>query len=193
MALNFARHIHIDLIDSHFAQKDNLIEASFFKPFTPKAFFELHVMTKEPSQYLKSYAEAGFKRFIGHVEYMKDPQEFISHANHLKTEAYLGIDLVTPVEKVLNFGVKHSNLKGITMMTIHAGESGRPFEAESLEKIKYVKTHFPELTIEADGHMDPETIHSCYKAGATEFAVNSFIFNAPSPLDQYKALVKIRA
>jgi len=31
-------------------------------------FLELHMMVEEPIKYLQPFADAGFKRFLGHVE-----------------------------------------------------------------------------------------------------------------------------
>lgn len=190
LALSFADHIHIDLIDSSFGQP-NIIEPDFFKPYTSQAFFELHLMVSNPSQYIKSFAEAGFSSFIGQVEHMDDPQEFISHVLHVKKEPFLGIDSDTSIEEALNFNVGHSGLSGVMIMTVKAGASGRGFEDSSIEKIKHVKQHFPELVIEVDGHIDEETLHMCQDAGAQIFAANSFIFGSNNPAKQYKLLTTL--
>ena len=68
LVLPFAKTIHIDLIDGKFAPHTTFMEPLPFSKYTKNAEFELHMMVEEPINYLKPFAQAGFRRFIGHVE-----------------------------------------------------------------------------------------------------------------------------
>ena len=76
----FASAIHIDIIDGKFTPNITFIDHLPFKKFTSDLFFELHMMVENPIQYLKPFADVGFKRFLGHVEKMPDQEEFVAKA-----------------------------------------------------------------------------------------------------------------
>src|SRR6185437_13544434 len=95
----FANEIHIDLIDGKFANHTTLLDPYHFKKYSDTILFELHMMVDNPLQYLKPWADAGFKRFIGHIENMPDPEEFVAEGQ-LLGEVGLAIDAKTPIEKI---------------------------------------------------------------------------------------------
>ena len=57
------------------------------------------MMVDNPVQYLKPWADAGFKRFIGHIEKMPDIDEFIAQTQ-LVGEVGLAIDAKTPLDNL---------------------------------------------------------------------------------------------
>ena len=70
----FARTVHIDLLDGKFAPNTCFADPAPFKKFSEYFYFELHMMVDDPLQYVQKWADAGFKRFIGHIEKMPDPK-----------------------------------------------------------------------------------------------------------------------
>lgn len=174
-ALSFARTIHIDLIDSTFAQETVLIQPDFFAPFTQRAVFELHMMVKNPLDFVHDYAQVGFKRFIGHVEAEQDIEGFIKTVTNCKSEACLGFDLPTDIEPYKS-ALLHPQLSGVTVLSVKAGKSGQEFRPEALNKIKQIRILNERLIIEADGGINKHTLPLTKEAGATHFAASSFIF-----------------
>ena len=81
--LPFAKAIHIDLIDGKFAPNTTFLDPSPFKKYTKDIPFELHMMVNEPINYLKAWADAGFQRFIGHIEKMSDQAKFVAKGHLL--------------------------------------------------------------------------------------------------------------
>lgn len=185
--------VHIDLIDSSFSQQPNdfVLTPQFFKQYTHHVSFELHMMVREPASFIKSYAECGFKRFIGHVEHMSHKEKFIEKVRHNHAEPFLGIDLDTPLEKVFDFPVHHSGLSGVTILCVNAGKSGQEFSHDALEKITQIRRHHPDIAIEVDGGINDRTLPMCKKAGATIFASTSDIFKAADPVSQYQTLSEL--
>jgi len=191
LALQFADRIHIDIVDATFGQRSNIIDPVFFSPYTNRAFFELHMMVDNPSSYVKAYAQAGFKRFIGHVEHIHNTVEFIQKAHHANAQAFLGIDVATEASQALNFPVEHSGLHGVTVMTVRAGKSGQPFVPSMLDKISEIKRHHPKLIIEVDGGINEQTLPEAKRAGAHEFAATSSIFMTVNPKLHYQQLLTL--
>ncbi|HVF69012.1 MAG TPA: hypothetical protein VNA13_00445, partial [Xanthomonadales bacterium] len=67
-----ARTIHIDVIDGKFAKNTTFSDPAPFAKYSKDFIFEVHLMVDDPIKYLKPFAEAGFQRFIGQIEKMKD-------------------------------------------------------------------------------------------------------------------------
>lgn len=178
----FAKTIHIDIIDGKFANNTTFIDPEPFKKYTKEFIFELHMMTDNPIEYLKPWADAGFVRFLGQIEKMPDQVEFVAQGQ-LLGEVGLAIDLKTPVSDIK---VPFGDLDSILLMDIAAGFSGQQFNPSVVDKIKEIagKTFIP---IEVDGGINDITLPQIKDNGATSCVVTSFMFNG-NPLEQYKKL-----
>ena len=180
--LPFAKAIHIDLIDGKFAPNTTFLDPAPFKKYTYDIPFELHMMVEEPINFLDSWADAGFQRFIGHIEKMSDQIEFVAKAQ-LLGEVGLGVDQDSQLTAV---EVPFSDLDVLLLMTVKAGFSGEEFAEKNLDKVKEAreKTFIP---IEVDGGINDQTILLAKGSGADRFAVTSFIFKE-TPQEQYRIL-----
>lgn len=147
---------------------------------------ELHMMVKDPLMYLERFAKAGFKRFFTHVEGDFVP-EYIAQAYNLGVEVGLAIDGPTPFEKVKNY---LDNIDAVLIMAIEAGESGRPFREDTVDKIRKIRELDLAIPIAVDGAMNDVNAAVVVAAGATRINSNSYIFNAP---DVKIAVEKLKA
>ncbi len=185
----FAETIHIDILDGKFAENKTILDPEPFKKFTQntKIKFEVHLMVEDPIQYLKPFAEAGFYRFLGHVEKMPDQAEFIAQGQ-LLGEVGLAIDGPSGLEEI---NVPLDDLDALLCMSIKAGFSGQQFTPEYVGKLDIIKdtTWIP---IEVDGGITDATILQAAERGATRFVSTSFIFNG-NPEAQYNRLKQIVA
>ncbi|MCL4353844.1 hypothetical protein M1349_00030 [Patescibacteria group bacterium] len=185
---DFSKTIHIDIIDGKFAPNTTFLDPKPFKKYSDKILFEVHMMVDEPINYLQSFANAGFKRFLGHIERMSDQVDFVSKAQNLG-EVVLAIDGPTSIEAVK---VDYQDLDGLLVMTIKAGFSGQKFMPEYLEKIKKIVKKVQDeqldpLVIEVDGGINDQTMLEAKKAGASRFITTSYLFNG-EPKKNYKKL-----
>jgi len=184
---NAAPAIHIDIIDGKFAPNTTFLDPSPFAKYSKEIFFELHMMVNNPVQYLKPFARAGFKRFLGHIEKMSDQDEFVAKAQELG-EVGLVIDGITPVS---NIKVPYGDLDCVLIMTIKAGQSRQEFVPEYLEKVRRIREKNKFLAIEVDGGINDKTIIQAKEDGATRFVSTTFIFNPlldSSPQKQFSLL-----
>lgn len=171
---NITQTVHIDLIDGKFANNTTFLDPKAFEKYNKQFFFELHMMVDNPLQYLQPFAQAGFKRFIGHVEKMPSIDDFVAQAE-LLGEVGLAIDTHTPVESLkLNL----DDLDSILLMTVDAGFSGQVFQDKMLEKVKVIRAKSDNLPITVDGGMNEGTILLARTAGANRFIVTSNLFAA---------------
>ncbi len=181
----FSKTIHIDIVDGKFAPNTTFLDPAPFTKYRD-LFLELHMMVDNPIQYLKPFANAGFKRFFGHIEKMPDQAEFVAQAQ-LLGKVGLAIDGPTSLESIK---VPYSDLDSILIMTIKAKESGQTFIAEYLEKVRKIRQQNEFLPIEVDGGINDQTIVKAKNAGATRFASTTFIFGNNNPQGQFNLLTK---
>lgn len=193
IAKEFAKVVHVDIIDEKFAPgaTPTFMDPKPFAAYKDTFILEAHFMTENPIQYIKPFADAGFKRFIGHIEKMTNIAEFIAEGE-LYGEVGIAIDAPTPLDKLHDVNLE--DLDFITIMTVKAGISGQAFLEDQLEKIKKIRAKVnkqvlsPEFGIEVDGGINAETIKLAQEAGANRFSVTSAIFGEEKPKDAFERL-----
>jgi|SRR3989344_9048129 len=190
----FAKSVHIDIIDGKFAPNTTFLDPTPFTKYSKDINFELHMMVENPIQYLKPFADAGFRRFLGHVESLNrvgDQEEFVAQGE-LLGEVGLAIDGPTDLSAIK---VPYRDLDCILIMTIKAGQSGQAIVPQYLEKIKILRSAQNDpsagsgLAIEVDGGINDETIIQAKNAGANRFVSTSFLFK-DNPQNQFDLLKK---
>jgi ribulose-phosphate 3-epimerase len=196
-ARSFSKAIHIDLIDGKFAQNTTFLDPKPFARYAHDLVLELHMMVDNPIQYLKPFADAGFKRFIGHVEKMELVEEFIAEGEIL---GEVGLAIDGPTDISMLDSVNLEDLDSVLIYTCEkVGFAGPPFVPERLEKVKKLKEKIsdqvlsPEFRIEVDGGINDKTIVQARDAGANRFVATSFIWNSQDPKAAYENLTSIIA
>lgn len=193
--------IHIDVIDGKFANNTTFADPTPFMKYTKELpggqrgqyvndkglVFEVHLMVEDPLSHIKKWADAGFHRFIGHIEKMPDQEAFVAEAQ-LYGEVALAIDKQSPLDAIK---VPLDDLDAVLVMTIQAGFSGQRFEESLLQKVKTLREKNEFLPIEVDGGINDETIALAATAGANRFVATSYLFNqTETPEEQFKLLEK---
>ncbi len=179
----FASRIHVDFLDGKFAPNTTFLDPAPFAKYSKNFLLEAHMMLDDPINYLEPLANAGFRRFIGHVEKMPDQVAFVAKGESMG-EVGLGIDADTAVEAIK---VPLDDLDCVLVMTVKAGFSGQSFMEQNLDKVKQLvaKTMIP---IEVDGGVNESTIKVGCVAGARRFVATSFLFGVETPEKQYGLL-----
>lgn len=178
----FAKTVHIDIIDGKFSPHTTFLDPEPFKKYSSEFVFELHMMVEDPTQYLEPFAQAGFKRFLGHIEHMNDVVEFVAKGQQLG-EVGLALDGPTHIEVLKDINL--NDLDALLIFTADkVGESGQEMIEERLQKIRDLEALIP---IEVDGGINSETIKKAFEAGATRFITTGYLFEG-NPEEQYKKL-----
>ncbi len=182
---SFAKTVHIDIIDGKFADNTTFLDPGPFKKYEKDFLLEVHMMVEDPLKYLKPFAEAGFQRFIGHIEKMPDPVEFIAQGQLLGA---VGIAIDGPTEIDVLKDINLNDLDCLLIMTIKAGFSGQEFNPDLLEKVKEIKKNYGYLPIEVDGGINRETILKAKEAGANRFVTTSHLFGSENLEEEFGRL-----
>lgn len=184
----FARTLHIDVLDGQFAPNTTFSDASKFIGYTRGTLFEVHLMVNDPLKYLKDWADAGFQRFIGQIEKMPDPVEFVAQGQLLGA---VGLAIDGPTNLDVLGDINLNDLDCLLIMTINAGFSGQEFKFEMLEKIREIRKKYPHLSIEVDGGINDKTIIEAKNAGANRFVTTSALYNAGNIIEEFKKLTSL--
>jgi len=180
----FAKTLHIDLIDGKFVSNTTWMDPKPFEKYAKDFTLEVHMMVEEPINYIKPFADAGFVRFIGHVEKMSDQVAFLAEGQ-LWGDVFLALDGPTSVDAIT---ANYEDLDGVLIYTSErVGFSGPPFNPQRLEKVAAIKEKAPWLPIEIDGGVNDQSALEAKKVGVTRFATTSFLFGE-SPEENYHKL-----
>jgi ribulose-phosphate 3-epimerase len=183
----FAKTLHIDVIDGKFVNNLTFLDPAPFAKYKDQFLLEVHLMVDEPINYLKPFANAGFKRFLGHVEKMSDQAEFVAEGQILG-EVGLALDGPTELSAIK---VSYDDLDTVLFyISEKVGFSGPPMIPQRLEKVKAFREK-SNLPIEVDGGVNGTTIQLAKEAGAIRFVATSFISTAPDPKAAYDKLVSL--
>lgn len=180
--------VQIDIADNTFVPTKTFLDFATFTPLTKSSLssdlsrgslsFEAHLMVEAPEKYIRTLADAGFKRIIAHVE-CHDPRLFLDEAKYESVEVGLAIDAPTELEAVEPF---LELADAVLVMTTEAGSSAAPFLPETVEKIKAIHSHFPDLPLAAEGAIDQVTAKLVKEAGASRVIVGGYLFKDPTAI-----------
>ncbi len=181
----FVESVHIDVIDGKFAPNTTWMDPAPFAKYTKQAKFEVHLMVEDPLQYVRSFADAGFVRFLGQVEKMPDVSAFLAEAQ-LWGEAGLAFDGPTPLSAV------QVNWNDVDVALFYTGEkigfSNGTMVADRLEKVKQLRALDNDIAIEIDGGVNDTNVMQAKAVGVTRFVSTGFLFKGKNIEEQYQIL-----
>ncbi len=182
--LTFTNVAHVDIIDGKFVDNKTFLDPAPFAQYSDKIFLEIHMMVEEPAEYIERFANAGFKRFLGHIEHMSSQAEFVELARK-HGEAGLALDGPTHINRIK---VPFDDLDSILIYTSkQVGFSGPPMMDDRLDKIRHLKK-LTNIPIEVDGGIKDKSIERASAAGASRFIATSFIWDSDNPAEKFQTL-----
>lgn len=170
--------IHLDVMDGQFVPPISFGDciATSLRNHT-KMRMEAHLMTENPESQFGAFAKAGCERITFHAEATHHAHRLVQDLHDRGLQAGIALNpgtSVTMIEEVL------AEVDMVLVMTVNPGWGGQKFIESTMAKIAEIRSVFPELTIQVDGGVDPDTISTAYTAGANSFVVGSYLLRAPS-------------
>lgn len=180
-----AHYVHLDVMDGHFVPNISfgpyVIEC--LRRHVPDVHFDCHMMTSEPEKWVEPIArsqgsKAGLLCYTFHYEATEPrgvTQEVIDKikANNMKVGLTVSPD--TPVEAVLKYA---DQIDLALVMSVYPGKGGQSFMEECMAKVRTLRAKYPNLDIEVDGGVKPETIRHVAEAGANLIVSGSGVYKA---------------
>ena len=182
--------IHVDVMDGHFVPNISIgapVVASIKKVCNIP--FDVHLMISNPLDYVEDFANAGADIICFHTECDSDVEKTVDKIISLGKKPALAIKPATPVDDVVKYLDK---LSMVLVMTVEPGFGGQSFMESTMPKIEAIRKLNPDIDIEVDGGINPETIKIASRAGANVFVAGSAVFKSENPA-QTIALLKQNA
>lgn len=168
---DYSSILQLDIMDGIFVPNHSL-DFEFKLPQT-SCKYEAHLMVNEP----ETWTEKIWKKIdtiLIHIESCKDPLKFISQWKN-KRKLGLVLNPETPLERIEDY---LDRVDQILIMTVNPGFYGSEFLPSTLKKVKELRKRKPELDIEVDGGITPETIGKAVEAGANLFVSGSYVMKS---------------
>lgn len=182
----FAKRVHIDVIDGIFVKNKTVMPDDLHKVDWGDLAVDIQLMVDEPSRFLPDLTKVKQVRVIGHIERMENVEEFISVSKKMGMLVGLGLNLETEIEKLTDLQLKRAEV--VLLMSVPVGFSGQKFDESVLVKIVALRQRGFEGDIVIDGGMNEETILQCLRVGANQFAVNSALWQTDNVINTYQQL-----
>ncbi len=172
--------LHVDVMDGHFVPNISIgppVVKSIRK--ATDMFLDCHLMISNPYDYIESFAASGADLIGFHIESESDVEKTLEKIINAGVKPALVIKPKTPAEAVFPYLEK---LAMVLVMTVEPGFGGQSFMSDMLPKIKAIREKAnqvnPDLLIQVDGGIVPETAKLCVEAGADVLVSGSYIFGA---------------
>ncbi len=180
--------VHLDVMDGNFVPNITIgppVIAKLRK--YSKLIFDSHLMILKPSEFAERFLEAGVNNITFHIEVEPEPEKFIDKLHRLGCTAGITLNPDTPVELIKNVAPLCDM---VLVMTVHPGFGGQSFMHDAAKKIIEVrKIVGPDIRIEVDGGIDPQTTPIAVSYGADTLVAGNAIF---SKKDRAAAIEDIR-
>ena len=164
--------VHIDFADGDFvANRLPSIDKVVTLPGEIK--LEAHFMVQRPAGWVESALKDNrFQTLIIHAEADVDIPVIVGQVKQAGRRIGLALKPTTTIEQVAPY---LPMVDQVLVLLVDPGYNGSPFLPEMVDKIQQLRVQYPQLVIEADGGMDPETLPLVQKAGANQAAIGSYL------------------
>lgn len=173
--------IHVDVMDGHFVPNITIgplvVEAVRRVTDLP---LDVHLMIKNPDQYLEEFARAGADWITVHVETGFHLHRTIHRIKELGKKAGA---VLNPATSLSTLDHILPDLDLVMLMSVNPGFGGQSFITSAVPKIRRLKEMIDQqglqVGIEVDGGVSPQTIGAAAGAGANIFVAGSAVFREP--------------
>lgn len=166
--------IQLDVMDGDFVSNTSL-DFDFSLPEGLK--YEAHLMVNDPAAWMERNIDK-VDTVLVHVESCVDPAGSIMRAKENGKRIGAALDPESGVEKLKPFIDK---IDQVLILTVEPGFYGSSFMPEALDKVRELRNMRPDIDIEVDGGITPDTIGEAAGAGANMFVSGSFILESDDP------------
>ena len=187
-----AEWIHVDVMDGHFVPNLTfgapLIRA--LRRLTDRPL-DVHLMVRNPENYIVDYADAGANVFTFHPEATVHVQRHLAAVRERGMQAGLALNPASPlalIEEVV------PDLDLVLVMSVNPGYGGQTYLPGATDKIRRVRAlldrHRSRAALEVDGGITTATIAEAWGAGADTFVAGTSVFGAADPAAAVRDLAR---
>ncbi len=177
-----AKLVQLDIMDGKFVPNHSL-DFDFRLP-GKEYRYEAHLMVEDPDSWIQSFGN-DVDIIIAHYEAATSSSKTIHAIKSMGKKAALALNPETGIDQISSY---LDSLDQVLIMTVHPGFYGSPFLPGVMEKIKRLRQMRPEMQIEVDGGIKPETIEMVHEAGANLFVSGSYLIKSDDIRESIKNL-----
>lgn len=181
------RMLHLDVMDGHFVPNITIgppVIAKLRKH--SDLFFDSHLMISDPARYIEAFAKAGVNNITFHIEVSDEPERLVDRIHELGCTAGITLNPGTPVESIRKVAPLCDM---VLVMTVEPGFGGQEFMDAAARKVIAVRELVgPDIRIEVDGGIDPDTTPIVVSYGADTLVAGNAIFGKPDRLAAIEAI-----
>ena len=175
-----------DVLDGAFCRGDDNLAIEAWPKFNLE-YSEVHLMVKNPLEYLERIAERKITRAIVHVESEFDLEELRAKARELDLLLGFSINPDTDLAKLRQY-FEVSNY--IQLMGVNPGHTGQKMLDTTVSAVSYLK-RIPNqrLYIVVDGGVTIDNARALVDAGASFLVATTALFGSGDPKDNYDKIL----
>ncbi len=191
-----AQWLHFDVMDGCFVPNISFgvpVLAGLHKAL-PDAFFDVHLMIRDPLAYIEPFAKAGASLITFHLESDSDVAATLAAIKAAGCQAGISIKPATPVSALEPW---LDQLDLVLVMSVEPGFGGQSFMPGALDKLSALaeekrRRGLP-FRLEVDGGVDEAsgTAAACVGAGAEVLVAGSAVFRAADPAAAVAGLLRL--
>ncbi|KAI4453111.1 ribulose-5-phosphate-3-epimerase [Holotrichia oblita] len=183
--------IHLDVMDGVFVDcitfGDYMIRA--LRPHSA-IVFDTHLMVRDPSKLIVSFAKSGSDIITIHEESKCDHLSILKEIRSFGIKAGIAINPETPAERVFPY---LEEVDMVLVMTVNPGYGGQGFIKETLPKITLIRNEaerrgLSELNIQVDGGINANTANAVKEAGANVLVAGTYLFKSSDMAEAVREL-----
>jgi ribulose-phosphate 3-epimerase len=179
-----ARLLQLDIMDGKFVP-NNSLDFDFKLP-EKKYLYEAHLMIDKPETWIDEYWPR-VDTVIAHFESVENPERIIESVKDKGKKIAFALNPETDIDSILSY---LDSIDQVLIMTVKPGFYGSEFLPEMSDKIRKLRKLRPNLDLEVDGGIKPETIEEVCEAGANMFVSGSYLINSDEVEERIRILKK---
>lgn len=185
---DFAKRIHIDLMDGQFAPKSSPPLDQTWWPEGITA--DIHLMYQHPEEYIETLEKLKPNLVVVHYEADINHQKFVSAMHDSGIRAGLALLQETSVEEALDTLKIYDH---VLVFSGNLGYHGGETDLGLLGKVQQIKQALPSIEVAWDGGINAENAARLAAAGVEVLNTGGFIQKSGDPAAAYKKLVSTLA
>jgi ribulose-phosphate 3-epimerase len=179
--------VQLDITDGRFAPETTWSNTGDLAEIGGQIKFEIHLMVNKPEEVVADWLGVA-DRLIIHLESTDQLETILDSFAPHHNEIGVALLLDTPLAALKPYRGKIGTVQ--LMSIVQIGHQGELFDQRVLDRILELRSDQPEIRIQVDGGMNPDTIKLVTEAGADAAVVGSAIWESE---DVAAAIMKLRA
>lgn len=173
------KNIHFDVMDGEFVSSKKIAPKTIITLSNKfeKINFGVHLMAKNPSNYVQKLTGAKIKKVFAHIEAFENSEEIDKFVLLCKKNGFVPCLAINPNTKLNKTNEKTvESLKNVLIMGVVPGKSGQKLISSTLNKIKKLKQINEKISVAFDGGVNEKNINKVIGSGVDEICLGSLMF-----------------